>query len=189
MATTKKTNATKKTNGSKTTKTSNSKAKKTNDTKKPKEESGVVDEFLDTVVGETMTQEDADNNENRKQELKERWEKLGMNEGMQEEVKESVADMYAKQAAELIKEAEENEPDEEQIACHLLGSEEDLIEISSEQIENELNREPNHEPDDEPNEGEQQFDELFKEKPEAEEPIKQTQNIVYVNSAMGASWD
>ena len=94
-----------KTNGSKTTKTNNTKAKKTNSTKKT-EEPSVVDEFLDTVVGETMTQEDADNNENRKKEIKERWEKLGMDEGMQEEVKESVADMYAKQAAELIKHAE-----------------------------------------------------------------------------------
>ena len=92
------------------TKTNGSKTIKTNNTKKT-EEPSVVDEFLDTVVGETMTQEDAENNENRKKEIKERWEKLGMDEGMQEEVKESVADMYAKQAAELIKEAEENEPE------------------------------------------------------------------------------
>lgn len=111
------------------TKTNGSKTTKTNNTKKT-EEPSVVDEFLDTVVGETMTQEDAENNENRKKEIKERWEKLGMDEGMQEEVKEIVADMYAKQAAELIKEAEENEPE----CLHHIDAEEEPTEILTQQI-------------------------------------------------------
>ncbi len=185
MATTKKatkTNATKKTNDSKATKTNNTKAKKTNNTKKT-EEPNVVDEFLDTVVGETMTQEDADNNENRKKEIKERWEKLGMDEGMQEEVKESVADMYAKQAAELIKEAEENEPE----CLHHINAE--VAKLSPEIDTNEPNCELNDEPNDELNEAEKQFNELFEEKKEPEQPVNTNPQIVYVNSAMGASWD
>lgn len=168
MATTKKTtktNATKKTN--------DSKAKKTNNTKKI-EEPNVVNEFLDTVVGETMTQEDADNNENRKKEIKERLEKLGMDEGMQEEVKESVADMYVKQSGELIKEAEENEPE----CLHHIDAEEELTEILTQQINT-----------NEPNEAEKQFNELFEEKKEPEQPVNTNPQIVYVSTAMGASWD
>lgn len=191
MATTKKatkTNATTKTNNTKATKTNNTKAKKTNNTKKT-EEPNVVDEFLDTVVGETMTQEDADNNENRKKEIKERWEKLGMDEGMQEEVKESVADMYAKQAAELIKEAEENEPE----CLHHIDAEEELTEILTQQINAEVAKlSPEidtNEPNCELNEAEKQFNELFEEKKEPEQPVNTNPQIVYVNSAMGASWD
>ena len=63
MATTKKT--VKKEDVKKTT-AKKPAAKKKTTVKKEVESAGVVDEFLETVVGETMTQEDADNNENRK---------------------------------------------------------------------------------------------------------------------------
>ena len=185
---TKKTNATKKNNDTKATKTNNTKAKKTNNTKKT-EEPSVVDEFLDTVVGETMTQEDADNNENRKKEIKERWEKLGMDEGMQEEVKESVADMYAKQAAELIKHAETGVIGEkgEDGTPYIKDLAETIVFPGIDT--NELKCEPNDEPNDELNEAEKQFNELFEEKKEPEQPVNTNPQIVYVNSAMGASWD
>lgn len=167
MATTKKTTKTttaKKTNDSKAKKTNNSKTTKTNNTKKKVEETNVVDEFLNTVVGETFTEEDADNNENRKKE---------------------------------IKEAEENEPE----CLHHIDAEEELTEILTQQIKaeaaklipeidtNEPNCELNDEPNDEPNEAEKQFDELFEEKKEPEQPVNTNPQIVYVNSAMGASWD
>lgn len=56
-------------------------SKKKNNAQKDVESVGVVDEFLETVVGFTMTQEDADNNENRKKELNEK------------DVKENVVDI------------------------------------------------------------------------------------------------
>ncbi len=170
MATAKKTT---KTTAAK--KTNDSKAKKTNSTKKKVEETNVVDEFLNTVVGETFTEEDADNNKNGKKEIKEK------------------ADMYTKQAAELIKEAEENEPE----CLHYIDAEEELTEILTQQInakgaksipEIDTN-EPNCELNDEPNEAEKQFDELFEEKKEPEQPVNTNPQIVYVSTAMGASWD
>lgn len=192
MATTKKTTKTtaaKKTNDSKAKKTNNPKTTKTNSTKKKVEETNVVDEFLNTVVGETFTEEDADNNENRKKEIKERWEKFGMDEGMQEEVKESVADMYEKQAAELIKEAEENKPE----CLHHIDAEEELTEILTQQINAEVAKwSPEidtNEPNCELNEAEKQFDELFEEKKEPEQPVNTNPQIVYVSTAMGVSWD
>lgn len=174
MATTKKTTKTtaaKKTNDSKAKKTNNTKTTKTNNAKKKVEETNVVDEFLNTVVGETFTEEDADNNENRKKEIKEK------------------ADMYAKQAAELIKEAEENEPE----CLHYIDDEEELTEILTQQINAEgaksIPEIDTNEPDDEPNEAEKQFDELFEEKKEPEQPVNTNPQIVYVSTAMGASWD
>lgn len=160
MATTKKTTAAKKTNDSKAKKTNNSKTTKTNNTKKKVEETNVVDEFLNTVVGETFTEEDADNNENRKKE---------------------------------IKEAEENEPE----CLHHIDAEEELTEILTQQINAEVAKsipeidtnEPNCELNDEPNEAEKQFDELFEEKKEPEQPVNTNPQIVYVSTAMGASWD
>lgn len=61
--TTKKTTAKKKTAA---TKTNNSKATKTTNAKKKVEETSVVDEFLDTVVGETFTAEKSTKKETKK---------------------------------------------------------------------------------------------------------------------------
>lgn len=129
MATTKK-NTTKKTNGSKATKTNGSKTKKTNTTKKKVEETNVVDEFLDTVVGETFTEAEA---------------------VKKEEVKESVADKYAKQAAELIKEAETGVIGEkgEDGTPYIKDLAETIVFPGIDT--NELNCEPNREPNDELN--------------------------------------
>jgi hypothetical protein len=200
MATTKKTtktNTAKKTNDSKATKTNNTKAKKTNNTKKT-EESSVVDEFLDTVVGETFTEEDVVKPE-------EKLEELGVVEEMQEENKESVADVYKKQAFEILKDAVK---DDSETVRQIVDNWSPTVVIQDDilyNIDDEPNDEPNGEPNDEPNyemtgeeaynlvmgnlhkEVEQMFDERVDKT--IEETPQQTQNIVYVNSAMGASWD
>lgn len=137
-----------------TTKTNSTKAKKTNTTKKT-ETPSVVDEFLNENIGKTLTEKDEVKKEKKTTKTKAKKEK-------KEEVKESVADMYEQQAAELIKEAAENEPE----CFHHIDAEEELTQFLTEQIKAEAaklspeidtnenktdtNDDTNNEPNDEP---------------------------------------